>query len=229
MAWRLAESLAVLRAQIDAMAPQRSRASDGTIGDSAHQHRPSRHNPNQAGVVCAIDITDDPVHGCPIHLIAEQVRANSHPNLAYIISNRRIAGRNTGWMWHRYTGPNPHSRHAHFGVGMGPDAEPRPPYDDKRPWRGLDGVSSSGPLPRTLRQGMRGEDVRGLQKILIGAGHLAGGADGVFGPKTEAAVRKLQAQLGLSADGIVGPATHAAIGRLLAWLAATRAVVARSR
>jgi hypothetical protein len=178
-------------------------------------------------VVCAIDITDDPVHGCPIHQIAEQVRANPHPNLAYIISNRRIAGRNTGWMWHRYTGPNT-PRSAHFRVGTGPDAEPHPSYDDKRPWRGLDGVTGIGPVPRTLRQGMRGEDVRGLQKILIGAGHLAGGADGVFGPKTDVAVRKLQAQLRLSVDGIVGPATHAAIGRLLSWLAATRAV-ARSR
>jgi peptidoglycan hydrolase-like protein with peptidoglycan-binding domain len=68
---------------------------------------------------------------------------------------------------------------------------------------------------------MRGEDVRGLQKILIGAGHLSGGADGIFGPNTEVAVKKLQAQLRLPADGIVGPKTHAAIARLLAWLAAT--------
>lgn len=221
MAWRLAESLVGLRAQIDAMAPHRSRASDGTIGDAAHRHRPSRHNPNAAGVVCAIDITDDPANGCPIHRVAERVIANPHPDLAYIISDRRIAGRSTAWKWHRYTGPNPHSQHAHFGVGTGPDGDPGPPYDDEQPWHGVDGSHANASVPRTLRRGMRGEDVRGLQKLLIGAGHLVGGADGIFGPKTQAAVRKLQAQLGLSADGVVGPATHAAIARLLAWLAGT--------
>jgi peptidoglycan hydrolase-like protein with peptidoglycan-binding domain len=52
---------------------------------------------------------------------------------------------------------------------------------------------------------MRGEYVRGLQRILIGAGHLSGAADGIFGPQTEAAVKKPQAQLKVSADGIVGP------------------------
>jgi hypothetical protein len=223
MAWRLAESLTVLRLQVNALAPQRSKVSDGTIGDAAHRHRPSRHNPNGAGVVCALDLTDDPANGCPIHVIAERVRRNPHPDLAYIISNRRIASRSTGWRWHRYTGSNPHSRHVHFAVGAGPDGAPRPPYDDKTPWDVMSGASTTGPRagdsPRTLRRGMRGPDVKALQRILIGAGHLgAGGADGVFGPKTEAAVKKLQAKLGVTADGIVGPVTHAAIARLFAWL-----------
>jgi Putative peptidoglycan binding domain len=204
MAWRLTESLVVLRAQIDARAPHRSRASDGTIGDAAHRHRPSRHNPNAAGVVCAIDITDDPVNGCPIHRIAEQVSFNPHPDPAYIISDRRIAGRSTAWKWHRYAGPNPHSHRAHYGVGTGPDGEPGPHYDDKQPWRGVDSSNANVSVPRTPRRGMRGEDVRGLRRLLIGAGHLAGGADGIFGPKTQAAVRMLQAQLGLSADGVGG-------------------------
>lgn len=224
MEWRLAKSLTVLRGQIDEMAPRRSRASDGTIGDPAHRHRASRHNPNNAGVVCALDITDDPANGCPVHVIAERVRAKPHSDLAYIISNERIAGRNTGWNWHHYTGANPHSRHAHFAVGVGPDSEPRPPYDDIQQWAlsgRVKGGTGGGPAPRVLRRGMRGEDVRGLQRILIGAGHLSGAADGIFGPQTETAVKKLQAQLKVSADGIVGPKTHAAIARLLAWLAAT--------
>jgi hypothetical protein len=225
MGWRLAGSLVVLRQQIDTMAPNRSKASDGTIGDAKHRNRPSRHNPNNAGVVCALDVTDDPAHGCPIHHLAERVRANPHPNLAYVISNGRIAGRSTGWSWHRYNGANPHERHVHFGVGKGNDAEPGPPYDDAQPGRGLSGGPGPGPGngsqgPRRLRRGMKGEDVRGLQKVLIGAGHLAGGADGVFGPKTEAAVKRFQVQLGLTADGIVGPKTHGAIARVMAFLAA---------
>jgi len=226
--WRLAESLVVLRDQIDGVAPHRSRASDGTKGDRAHEGRPSRHNPNDHGVVCALDVTDDPAHGCPIHVIADRVRTNPHPELAYVISNGRIASRKTGWVWHKYTGANPHVKHAHFAVGVGPESEPRPPYDGRQTWAvGGNGGNSGGPggpgggTPRPLRRGAKGEDVRGLQKILIGAGHLAAGsADGVFGAQTEAATKRLQAQLGLTADGIVGAHTHAAIARLLAFLAA---------
>jgi hypothetical protein len=225
MGWRLADSLVVLRDQINNKAPHRSKASDGTIGDAAHRHRASRHNPNDAGVVCALDITDDPAHGCPIHSIAEGVRARPHPDLAYIISNGRIAGRSTGWSWHRYTGANPHTKHVHFGVGSGPDGEPRQSYDDRTRWNLSPNGAPAGPSgsgARRLKRGMKGADVKGLQKILIGAGHLAGPADGVFGPKTEAAVKRFQAQLGLTADGIVGPATHGAIARLLAMLAKSK-------
>jgi hypothetical protein len=223
--FRVAESLVVLRDQIDGVAPHRSRASDGTIGDPAHRSRASRHNPNDHGVVCALDVTDDPAHGCPIHVIADRIRANPHPELAYVISNGRIASRKTGFAWHQYTGANPHVKHAHFAVGDGADSEPRPPYDGRQTWTvGGNGGHPGGPggvTPRPLRKGAKGEDVRGLQKILIGAGHLAAGtADGVFGPQTEAATKRLQAQLGLIADGIVGARTHAAIARLLAFLAA---------
>ena len=55
--------------------------------------------------------------------------------------------------------------------------------------------------------GATGERVFAIQYLLnqqIGAG-LA--TDGIFGPKTEAAVRAFQAKVGLVADGIVGPKT----------------------
>jgi chitosanase len=58
---------------------------------------------------------------------------------------------------------------------------------------------------------MRGEDVRAVQETLASFGLLSK-VDGVFGPRTEEAVRRLQAQKGLKADGIVGPATRAALG-----------------
>jgi hypothetical protein len=134
MAWRLARSLVVLRNQINAVAPNRSRRSDGTIGDASHAARCSRHNPNRSGVVTALDITHDPARGCDIHAIAEHIRRHPHPELNYLISRSRIAGRSTGWAWHRYTGSNPHNVHVHFGMGVGSDCSPQPPYDSTVPW-----------------------------------------------------------------------------------------------
>ena len=45
MTWRLARSLETLRAQINRIAPNRSKVSDGTIGDAKHASRSSDHNP----------------------------------------------------------------------------------------------------------------------------------------------------------------------------------------
>jgi hypothetical protein len=134
MAWRLAYSLDQLRAQINAAYPNRSKASDGTIGDAAHASRASDHNPNALGVVCAIDITNDPANGLDIHAVAERIRTNRHPNLKYIISNRRIAGAWTSWNWATYSGSNPHEKHVHFSVGVGSEGQSKQPYDDRTNW-----------------------------------------------------------------------------------------------
>lgn len=61
-----------------------------------------------------------------------------------------------------------------------------------------------------LRGGSRGEAVRQLQRDLNSLGYKLA-ADGDFGPKTDAAVRRFQRDRGLAADGIVGPKTRAAI------------------
>jgi hypothetical protein len=50
---------ATLRSQIDKRWPNRDKASDGWIGDSAHAARESDHNPNKAGIVHAIDIDEN--------------------------------------------------------------------------------------------------------------------------------------------------------------------------
>ena len=61
-----------------------------------------------------------------------------------------------------------------------------------------------------LTRGARGEAVVQLQRLLISLGQdHAGGADGIFGPGTEAALRNVQSAFGLTASGMVDETTAA--------------------
>lgn len=64
----------------------------------------------------------------------------------------------------------------------------------------------------TLRPGDQSEQVKALQRALLGKGFPPGRIDGDFGPGTEAAVRGFQASQGLLADGLAGPRTLLALG-----------------
>lgn len=56
---------------------------------------------------------------------------------------------------------------------------------------------------------MRGEDVRWAQERLNRLGYNCGTADGIFGSKTDKAVKAFQKAKGLSQDGDIGPKTWA--------------------
>ena len=62
-----------------------------------------------------------------------------------------------------------------------------------------------------LRRGSKGTEVTRLQAALNALGYDCGTADGIFGAKTEAAVRAFQADNGLAVDGIAGKATQEAL------------------
>ena len=66
---------------------------------------------------------------------------------------------------------------------------------------------------RNLKRGMKGDDVRELQKLLNAAGDDIK-ADGIFGTKTRAAVKAFQERKKLKQDGIAGPLTISALGGL---------------
>ncbi|MEP6973092.1 MAG: peptidoglycan-binding protein [Actinomycetota bacterium] len=60
----------------------------------------------------------------------------------------------------------------------------------------------------------RGDDVRALQRKLNGLGFDAGKEDGLFGPRTDRAVREFQRNVGEEDDGIVGLETLATLQRM---------------
>ena len=59
-----------------------------------------------------------------------------------------------------------------------------------------------------VKEGMRGGAVRHVQELLIQAGYLDGGADGIAGPLTRAAIERCQQDHMLVVDGICGEATY---------------------
>lgn len=130
--WREAKSLLTLLAQVNAHWPVRSKLSDGQLGDTAHAARISDHNPNQDGVVTALDITNDPNNGLVSRRLAEALVATKDPRIKYLISNRQIVNGSNGphpWIWREYTGLNPHEHHMHISVR----GEAKY-YDNSVPW-----------------------------------------------------------------------------------------------
>jgi hypothetical protein len=116
--WYIAQSLETLRFQLNAMAPQRSKVSDGGIGDAAHSSRTSDHNPiDGTGQVCARDYTHDPAGGLDCHWLARQLTTNGDNRTKYVIWDRRIWTPGIGWK--SYTGVNPHTKHLHLSVKAG--------------------------------------------------------------------------------------------------------------
>lgn len=136
--WRVAKALFALREQVNAMAPNRRKKSDGTIGDAAHASRDSDHNPwvrdAGVGVVTAMDITHDPLGGCDAGVLANALLASRDPRIKYVIFNRRIAshvrkGAAAPFQWRPYGGSNPHTQHVHISV-----RDVKTAYDATDPW-----------------------------------------------------------------------------------------------
>lgn len=211
MTWTLARSLVTLRNEFDRAHPNRPKASDGTVGDLAHQSRTSDHNPDGSGVVRAWDCTA--LDESTPHPLAEWIAKTRPARVKYVISRGRILKSYTSssgpaWTWLPYTGPNGHFHHCHVSVTAAPFG------DDPAPW----GYPGGVPKPvwqapafpgYTLRLGQTSDNVRTLKVLLVAAGYgdsLAMSATSVrvFGPGTAVAVRKLAADY-YRANKIVPP------------------------
>ena len=108
-----------LREQVDDSFPDRDRRSDGWIGDVRHSARVSDHNPDEQGIVRAIDIDRD-LAGVPkpdlMPDLADQIRLcakSGDKRIAYVIFSGKIASAKKSWAWRPYTGVNQHNHHCH--------------------------------------------------------------------------------------------------------------------
>lgn len=117
MAPRVAESLEQLRRQLNQMAPNRSKASDGALGDAAHAARKSDHNPDAGGVIRARDFTHDPGGGLDCNWLARTLIASGDPRIRYIIWNTRI------WQNGVWKDSKGHTQHLHLSVVAGAAAD----------------------------------------------------------------------------------------------------------
>ncbi len=153
--WIVDRGLDKLLTQINAVAPNRSKASDGSIGDPAHQATASDHNPehppppgNPDYQVDARDFTQDPAHGADMAVISEAIRQSKDLRVSYVIYNRRIFSGPDGpqpWVWRTYTGTDPHTNHMHISVR---DAT----HDQTQDWRiSLDMTDMPSDIPNLVR------------------------------------------------------------------------------
>lgn len=191
MSWRLARSLVQLRQEIDAAYPHRPKGSDGSISSARHrqQNPNSDHDPDRNGVVRAIDVTRN---GDMAYTICEHIRLSRDRRVKYVIFNRQMfssyaKGNHKPWTWRTYSGANPHSKHFHVSVVADTRA------DDRSTW----GIAN---LPKDEDMS---EIVKNIQLSLSAAGFDPGPADGVWGPRTEAAFVK-------ALKGSSTPHTHTA-------------------
>lgn len=150
---RLAPSLVALIDEADARWPNRSKASDGSIGDAAHSARVSDHNPgddpadaDQTRWVCAVDLTDDPVGPLAFEQL-DAMRRRRDPRVKYGISEGHAfysyekPGR-PAWTWVKYTGPNGHFHHGHISIHNTATAR-----NDLSPWFSFSPAVQPAPTP----------------------------------------------------------------------------------
>jgi hypothetical protein len=115
MNWTPATALQTLTIQLNSRFPNRSKISDGTIGDQRHKSLKSDHNPNAQGVVCARDFTHDPIGGIDCNKLATSLFESRDDRIKYIIWNGRITTKDLKG-WTKYGGSNRHDKHLHLSV-----------------------------------------------------------------------------------------------------------------
>lgn len=117
----LVPCLVTLRAEFDYEAPDRDRSEEGWIADKKHSQS-SDHFPLANGKVRAIDVDASGPwpegYSFPFYVgrIVERSRSGDEDRLEYVIWDRFIYERKTGYKKIAYNGKDPHTGHAHFSA-----------------------------------------------------------------------------------------------------------------
>lgn len=220
---RAAYSLDVALGQLNALAPNRSKLSDGGIGDAAHAARLSDHNPDETGVYHARDYTHDPAHGADMALYTRRLIAD--PRAEYVIFNDQFYDKDAQGRIRVRAYPlvnpqrtNKHDKHLHLSVKYGALG------DDGRQWEAftqsytppvvVPPAPVAVPKRPTIQEGSKGQAVWDLQNKLTRSypAYSKWKPTGFFGSLTKASVIEFQRRTGLTRDGIVGPITWRALG-----------------
>lgn len=139
MAWRLANSLVTFRDQLNRAYPNRSKISDGFIGDAAHQAQGSAsdHNPWvywDQPIVTAGDFTKDLGVGVDTNRITDELQRSRDNRIKYVIANGWIMSGDSDyqpWVWRRRPDGSDYGHHQHMHISVKSDARFG---DDPRPW-----------------------------------------------------------------------------------------------
>ena len=222
--WMVAPCLDTLLAQVNKFAPQRSKRSDGSIGDAAHAARKSEHNPLKLPfcpkpLVRARDFTHDPVKGFDCGLFVPRMVALKDARVKYIIWDWKIWYPSTGWQ--PYSGVNGHTSHCHVSVRDDPGIMSEHVWNIPIMTSAvLPAVPNAAPAgQRILAEGATGDDVWKVQDWMnrMYPGYVNTPIPRVnpprFGPQTKRVVIEFQRALNLAPDGIIGPQVWAAMAK----------------
>ena len=196
--WYVDKGLGVLIAQVKAQHPGMV---IGTIGDLAHQKEPSDHNPSKEkhdlGAVDAADFMVSPhFTKSDGNELVDALVMHRDRRIAYIIWQKRIISATVSpWVWRPYNGTDPHTGHVHTSVNDLHESDTSPWILTQKVY--TMSVSLNG---YTLPKLVQGDDdnrmagynyVNRAQQELnwVVAADLT--VDGVYGPATVAAVKKL--------------------------------------
>jgi murein L,D-transpeptidase YcbB/YkuD len=239
MTWHVVPNLEELRDQMNSRFPNRDKSSDGSIGDTSHAAHASSHNPDLTGSpeyrdgdaqdeVRARDFDADlrDSNGITMlqvvqHLV-EMARAGRLPHLEYIIFNRQIWAKNTGYATRAYTGANPHDKHVHVNSGFNQAADNATGVD----WALNEIGSPTSPPPvvnhPVLKRGDSGDAVLHVQLFFRNVfpsyrnyvtykRYQLITTDSQYGLQTESWVKEFQKRTDLTRDGVIGPKTLTAM------------------
>lgn len=118
--WRVAHSIKTFGDHITELRGHAvSYLVDGTLGNLEHSNRTSDHNPDENGIVRALDFFEHKPGF--VDEIAEALRASKDERLKYFIHSGEMFASYTlpgkpAWEWREYTGPNAHKDHGHLSV-----------------------------------------------------------------------------------------------------------------